>query len=84
MLFETLFGGEFNISLSWRDFTRIYELLRLLAVKLSSNSLTINVIFQFCMCFFKLELDIIEIQFALDSTEILGILDFFSGNCREI
>ena len=84
MLFEALFGGEFNVSLSWWDLTRINELLRLLSFNLSSNSLTINGILQFFLWLFKLELDIIEIQFALDTTEILDILNFFSGNNGEV
>lgn len=84
MLFEALFGGEFNVSLSWWDLARINELLRLLSFNLSSNSLTINGILQFFLWLFKLELDIIEIQFALDTTKILDILDFFSGNSGEV
>ena len=84
MLFEALFGGEFDVSLSWWDLARINELLRLLSFNLSSNSLTINGILQFFLWLFKLELDIIEIQFALDTTKILDILDFFSGNSGEV
>ena len=84
MLFEALFGGEFNVSLSWWYLARINELLRLLSFNLSSNSLTINGILQFFLGLFKLELDIIEIQFALDTTKILDILDFFSGNSGEV
>ena len=84
MLFESLFGGEFNVSLSWWDLARINELLRLLSFNLSSNSLTINGILEFFLWLFKLELDIIEIQFALDTTKILDILDFFSGNSGEV
>ena len=84
MIFEALFGGEFNVSLSWWDLARINELLWLLSFNLSSNSLTINGILQCFLWLFKLELDIIEIQFALDTTEILDILDFFSGNNGEV
>ena len=81
MLLEALFGGEFNVTLSWWDLSRINELLRLLSFNRSPCSFTVEVIFHFYLRLFELEFDIIEIQFALDATEILDILRILSGNC---